>query len=189
MSAELLVCTQLVFRSDFFLTIHWHVPLSALQDHYAPLNIWVILSCTEGWGKDVCLVPGELNEMHRHALSRIWVQLVMWNLQEGVPANIQLVQYIYHLGMEKGRVTPSVRGLTSVSHTNRNLRHKCRRFSIIDQCLSVTPPGICGTFAAEYFSICQLFDIWLTLQWKLRHGCRRFFVRLSHCDCNMHVKN
>ena len=38
MSAELLVCTQLVFRCDFFLTIHWHVPLSALQDHYAPLN-------------------------------------------------------------------------------------------------------------------------------------------------------
>jgi hypothetical protein len=29
-------------------------------------NIWVILSCTEGWGKDVCLVPGELNEMHRY---------------------------------------------------------------------------------------------------------------------------
>jgi hypothetical protein len=34
-------------------------------------NIWVILSCTKGWGKDVCLVPGELNEMHRHSLSRI----------------------------------------------------------------------------------------------------------------------
>jgi hypothetical protein len=46
-----------------------------------------------------------------------------------------------------------------VSHTTRNLRHKCRRFSIIDQCLSVTPPGICGTNAAEYFSICQLFVI------------------------------
>jgi hypothetical protein len=27
-------------------------------------NIWVILSCTEGWGKDVCLVPGELNEIY-----------------------------------------------------------------------------------------------------------------------------
>jgi hypothetical protein len=25
--------------------------------------IWVIVSCTEGWGKDVCLVPGELNEI------------------------------------------------------------------------------------------------------------------------------
>ncbi len=25
---------------------------------------WVILSCTEGWGKDVCLVPGELNEIY-----------------------------------------------------------------------------------------------------------------------------
>jgi hypothetical protein len=24
----------------------------------------VILSCTEGWGKDVCLVPGELNEIY-----------------------------------------------------------------------------------------------------------------------------
>jgi hypothetical protein len=47
----------------------------------------------------------------------------------------------------------------SVSHTNRNLWHKCHRFLIIDQCLSVTPPGICGTFAAEFFSICQLFII------------------------------
>jgi hypothetical protein len=45
-----------------------------------------------------------------------------------------------------------------------NLWHKCRRFLIIDRCLSVTPPGICGTFATEYFSICQLFDILLTLQ-------------------------
>jgi hypothetical protein len=42
--------------------------------------------------------------------------------------------------------------LTSVSHTTRNLRHKCHRFSIIDQCLSVTPPGICGTFAADFRS-------------------------------------
>jgi hypothetical protein len=39
-----------------------------------------------------------------------------------------------------------------VSHTTRNLRHKCRRFSIIDQCLSVTPPGICGTNAADFRS-------------------------------------
>jgi hypothetical protein len=39
-------------------------------------NIWVILSFTEGWGKDVCLVPGELNEMHTNALSCIWVELV-----------------------------------------------------------------------------------------------------------------
>jgi hypothetical protein len=39
-----------------------------------------------------------------------------------------------------------------VSHTTRNLRHVCRRFSIIDQCLSVTPPGICGTFAADFRS-------------------------------------
>jgi hypothetical protein len=37
-----------------------------------------------------------------------------------------------------------------VSHTTRNLRHSCRRFSIIDQCLSVTPPGICGTNAADF---------------------------------------
>jgi hypothetical protein len=28
-----------------------------------------------------------LNEMHRHSLSRIWVQLVKWNVQEGVPAH------------------------------------------------------------------------------------------------------
>jgi hypothetical protein len=26
--------------------------------------IWVILSCTMGWGKDVCLVLGELNEIY-----------------------------------------------------------------------------------------------------------------------------
>jgi hypothetical protein len=68
-------------------------------------------------------------------------------------------KYIAYLGTEKGGVTPSVCRSTSVSHTTRNLRHECRRFSIIDQCLSVTPPGICGTFAAEYFSICQLFVI------------------------------
>jgi hypothetical protein len=67
--------------------------------------------------------------------------------------------YIAYLGTEKGGVTPSVCHTTSVSHTTRNLRHECRRFSIIDQCLSVTPPGICGTFAAEYFSICQMLVI------------------------------
>jgi hypothetical protein len=61
-------------------------------------------------------------------------------------------QYIPHLGTEKGGVTPSVCRLTSVSHTTRNLRHVCRRFSIIDQCLSVTPPGICGTNAADFRS-------------------------------------
>jgi hypothetical protein len=45
-----------------------------------------------------------------------------------------------------------------VSHTTRNLRHECRRFLIIDQCLSVTPPGICGTNAADFRSlinVCQ----------------------------------
>jgi hypothetical protein len=35
-----------------------------------------------------------LNEMHRNALSCIWVQFVKWNLQEGVPANIQLIQLV-----------------------------------------------------------------------------------------------
>jgi hypothetical protein len=67
-------------------------------------------------------------------------------------------EYIAYLGMEKGRVTPSVCRSTSVSHTTRNLRHVCRRFSIIDQCLSVTPPGICGTNAADFRSlinVCQ----------------------------------
>jgi hypothetical protein len=53
-------CTDIHFTD-----IHFHASES---------SIWVILSCTEGWGKDVCLVPGELNEMHRYSLSRIWVQ-------------------------------------------------------------------------------------------------------------------
>jgi hypothetical protein len=57
--------------------------------------------------------------------------------------------YIPYLGTEKGGVTPSVCCSTSVSHTTRNLRHECRRFLIIDQCLSVTPPGIFGTFGAK----------------------------------------
>jgi hypothetical protein len=69
--------------------IHFHASESSIW-----VIIWVILSCTEGWGKHVCLVPDELNEMHRYSLSCIWVQLVKWNLQEGVPANIQLVQLI-----------------------------------------------------------------------------------------------
>jgi hypothetical protein len=41
------------------------------------------------------------------------------------------------LGMEKGRVTLSVRWSTSVSQTNGILRHKCRRISII-HCMLVT---------------------------------------------------
>jgi hypothetical protein len=45
-------------------------PLSVFWYSTKP-SIWVILSCTKGWGKDVCLVPGELNEMHRNALSCI----------------------------------------------------------------------------------------------------------------------
>jgi hypothetical protein len=61
-------------------------------------------------------------------------------------------QYIAYLGTEKGGVTPSICRSTSVSHTTRNLRHVCRRFSIIDQCLSVTPPGICGIRAADFWS-------------------------------------
>jgi hypothetical protein len=44
---------------------------NSLDQTYIHHSIWVILSCTEGWGKDVCLVPGELNQMHRHSLSRI----------------------------------------------------------------------------------------------------------------------
>jgi hypothetical protein len=78
--------------------MHFHASESSIR-----VIIWVILSCTKGWGKDVCLVPGELNEMHRHALSRIWVQLVKWNLQEGVPANIQLVQLIKWCFSRKGQ--------------------------------------------------------------------------------------
>jgi hypothetical protein len=62
---------------------------------------------------------------------------------------LQNFHYIAYLGMEKGRVTPSVCRSTSVSHTTRNLQQECHRFLIIDQCLSVTPPGICGTFAAK----------------------------------------
>jgi hypothetical protein len=60
--------------------------------------------------------------------------------------------YIAYLGMEKGEVTPSVCCLTSVSHINRNLWHECRRFLIIDQCLSVTPTEICGTNATDFQS-------------------------------------
>jgi hypothetical protein len=67
--------------------------------------------------------------------------VLLYELQEN--------QYIAYLGMEKGGVTPSVCHSMSVSHTTRNLQHECHRFSIIDQCLSVTPPGICGTFAAK----------------------------------------
>jgi uncharacterized membrane protein len=44
---------------------------------------------------------------------------------------------IPHMGMEKGRVTPSVLWSMSVSHTNRNLRHKCHRIFII-YCILVT---------------------------------------------------
>jgi hypothetical protein len=82
-----------------------------------------------------------------------------------------------------------------VSHTTRNLRHECRRFSIIDQCLSVTPPGICGTNAADFRSlinVCQsyhqesaafvpqIFDhrsmsVSHTTR-NLRHECRRFSI-------------
>jgi hypothetical protein len=100
--------------------------------------------------------------------------------------------------MEKGGVTLSVCRSTSVSHTIRNLRHECRRFSIIDQCLSVTPPGICGTNAADFRSlinVCQshhqesaarmpqIFDHWSMFvshtTRNLRHICRRIFLNLS----------
>jgi hypothetical protein len=52
-------------------TLLGHAMVAVIHIVEARSTIWVILSCTEGWGKDVCLVPGELNEMHRHSLSCI----------------------------------------------------------------------------------------------------------------------
>jgi hypothetical protein len=49
----------------------------------------------------------------------------------------QNFHYIAYLGMEKGRVTLSVRQSTSVSQTNGILWHECRRISII-HCMLVT---------------------------------------------------
>jgi hypothetical protein len=35
---------------------------------YIYYMLWVILSCMEGWGKDIYLTLGEFNEMHMNAL-------------------------------------------------------------------------------------------------------------------------
>jgi hypothetical protein len=49
----------------------------------------------------------------------------------------------------------------SVSHTTRHLRHKCRRFLIIDQCLSVTPPvySLFGDGEGRGYTVCTLVNV------------------------------
>ena len=38
------------------------------HNHALQVTIWVILSCTKSWGKDICPSQNELNETHRNAI-------------------------------------------------------------------------------------------------------------------------
>jgi hypothetical protein len=91
----------------------------------------------------------------------------------------RMSQYIAYLGMEKGRVTLSVRGSTSVSQTNGILRHECRRISII-HCMLVT------TMCHQWKSAARLLQIFDHRSMSvshttrnLRHVCHRIFLNLS----------
>jgi hypothetical protein len=66
----------------------------------------------------------------------------------------------------------------SVSHTTRNLWHKCHRFLIIDQCLSVTPQESAARMP-QIFEHRSMLVSHTTR--NLRHECRRFLIIDHQC--------